>query len=44
MYIEHLCDPMSDALAVACRIDAQRNVYIGRRVRLMKVNELHLLK
>ena len=44
MYIEHLRDPISDALAVACHIDAQRNVYIGRRVRLMKVNVLHLFK
>jgi len=44
MYIEHLRDPISDALAVACRIDAQRNVYVGRRVRLMKVNVLHLFK
>ena len=44
MYIEHMRDPISDALAVACRINAQRNVYIGRRVRMMKVNVLILYK
>jgi len=43
VYTEHLCDPISYALAVACRIDAQRNV-VGRRVGLMRVNVPHLFK
>jgi len=44
VYTEHLCDPISYALAVACRIDAQRNV-VGRRVgMMMRVNVLHLFK
>ena len=29
MYAEHLRDFISDALAVACRIDAQRDVHVG---------------
>ena len=41
---EHLCNSISDALAVACRIDAQRNVQIGRRVKLRKVYVSHLFK
>jgi len=44
VYTEHLCDPISYALAVARRIDAQRNV-VGRRVGLvMRVNVPHLFK
>ena len=43
VYAEHLRDLISDALAVACRIDAQRDV--GRRVGLvMRVNVPHLFK
>ena len=42
MYTKHLCDPISYKLAVACRIDAQRNA-VGRRVGLeMRVNVQHL--
>ena len=46
MYTENLRDPISDALAVACRIDAQRDVYVGggRRVGLVKVNVPRLFK
>ena len=29
VYAEHLSDPISDALAVTCRIDAQRDVDVG---------------
>jgi len=29
VYAEHLRDPISDALSVACRIDAQRDVHVG---------------
>ena len=31
VYAEHLLDPISDALAVACRINAQRDVDVGGR-------------
>ena len=31
VYPEHLRDPISDVLAVACRIDAQRDVHVGGR-------------
>ena len=46
VYAEHLSDPISDALAVTCRIDAQRDVDVGGRgVGLaMRADVLHLFK
>ena len=46
MYAEHLRVPISHALAVACRIDAQRNVHVGGRVfgLAMRADVLRLFK
>jgi len=47
VYAEHLRDIISDALAVACRIDAQRDVDVGGRrgvALAMRADVLRLFK
>ena len=47
VYAEHLRDFISDALAVACRIDAQRDVDVGGRrgvALAMRADVLRLFK